>query len=305
MKKYVFSIIFFFTCQGAVQAVSVNRAFLDRIIAENKYFIEYINPHISNFSTKEYEDLYRDAIEQDFNANVFYLSGEYRKAYEKILESQKQLRKLYYAILTERYEVDTKELLKMSTPIILLAKDKKAEYYLRQGYSNFAIGRDTRKYGFGVNHLMLSQKIKYYINAIDTLIKAKKYAIKALIESTIPLIDKEDYKGQTFDEAAKRVEKMEISDYEFLRNELVNNVAKKSFPDTYPFLLHHDDNYRNLGEGKQSLLNSLNGQINAKVKGFKNQSSGNNGGPGNGSTGNSNNSSNSPKGGNSGSNPGN
>jgi hypothetical protein len=170
--------------------------------------------------------------------------------------------------LTERYEKDTADLLQMSAPIILLARDKKAEYSLKMGFKFLARASRLRKYGFAIEKSILSSKIKFYIDAINNLVIAKRYAIFALVESNIPLKDKSDYKTQTFDEAMKNIENIEIGVYDYLRNELINNMNKKVLPETYPFLLHHDDNYNIIYNGKKSVLNEIGVTINSKVKNF-------------------------------------
>ena len=275
MKKIIPSIIIFILASNTF-AVSVNKSFLQYSLDENKYFIDYINPHITNFSTEEYFKMYSDAVVMNFDASIYFLNGDLKKCFDKILESNGILRKLYYDILVNRYDTDAEQMLKMSGPIILLSKDKKAEYYLREGYVYKAKAENLRKIGFSTNKFMLSQKIKLYINAIDYLIQAKRFAILALVESTIPLIDKSNYKTQTFEEAMKLNEdgsgKKAISDYEHIRNELINNLNKKSLPADFPFLLHHNDNFNVIHENKKSALNQIGETINMSVKGLnKNQ----------------------------------
>jgi hypothetical protein len=274
MKKAFASAILIILCINNAYGVSVNAALARNIIDENKYFIDYINPHVTNFYTEEYFKVYKEAATLDFEANTYFLSGEFKKCFDKIIESQKLLRKLYYDILTNRYEVDAEQMLKMSGPIILLSKDKKAEYFLRTGYEEKAKGIYQKKLGFGINHFMLSQKIKFYINAIDHIIRAKRYAILALVESAIPLIDKTNFKSQTFEEALKSKDRdkspKEVNDFEYIRNELINNINKKSLPTDYPFLLHHYDNYGMIHENKKSVLNEIGDVINSSVKGMKN-----------------------------------
>lgn len=276
MKKLFIIVYVFIIGIGNVYSVSINAAFSKNAMEENKLFIDFINPHLTNFITDENFKAYKNAVELDFEASVHYLSGNYKLCFEKIIESQKVLRKIYYELLTKRFEVDTEEILKMSGPIIMLAKDKKAEYYLQSGYNEKGRAMEARKIGFGVNHFMLSKKIKFYIDAINHNVKAKRYAIRALVESTIPIIDKSDYKTQTYQESLKseygsdKSDEIEISEYEHLRNELINNVNKKSLPTNYPFLLHHNDNYRVIHNNKKSALNEIGEGINSSVKGMKN-----------------------------------
>jgi len=274
MKKAFLSALLTLAFFQNAHAVSITASFAKNAIDENKFFIDYINPHLTNFYTEEYFALYKEAVMLDFEANTLYLSGDYKKTVEKIVDSQKRLRTLYYDILTNRYEVDAAQMLKMSGPIILLSKDKKAEYFLRSGYEEKAKGEYQKKLGFGINKIMLAQKIKFYMSAIDFIIRAKRYAILALIESTIPLIDKSDYKSQTFAEALAAQQRIkpekEISDYEKIKNELINNLNQKSLPSDFPFLLHHNDNYSRIHENKKSVLNEIGDTINATVKGFAN-----------------------------------
>jgi hypothetical protein len=269
MKKNLAGIIIAFFLTGSLSAVSVDQAFMKNALDDNRLFIDFINVHVSNFANEEYLVLFRKAAEYNFISESYYLSGDYKRSFENTLEVHRNLRELYYKILTERYEKDTEELLKMSTTIILMAKDKSAEYSLKMGYGNLARGIHKRKYGFGVSKQMLSQKIKIYMEAVNSIIRAKRYAMIAIIESTIPLIDKKDYKKQTIDEALKNVENIGISDYEYLRNEIINNINKKALPEGYPFLLHHDDNYNQIGTGEKSALNKIGDEINKKARKFE------------------------------------
>ena len=265
MKKLLIILTLVCTASNSY-SVSINPAFVQSAMDENKYFIDYLNPHVSNFQNDTYFQLYKEAIRSDFEANIFFLSGEYSKAVEKILNCQKTLRTLYYNILSERYEEDTQQILKMSGPVILLAKDKKAEYYLRTGYSYLSEARAQKKLGFGTHKSMLSQKIKFYIRAIDLNIMAKRYAILALIESTIPLMDKTDYKQKPVDLSSDEQGTPEISQFEYLRNEIINNINKKSLPSDFPFLLHHNDNYYHIHDDKKSALNEISSELNSAVK---------------------------------------
>ncbi|MDH4261686.1 MAG: hypothetical protein OEV78_01435 [Spirochaetia bacterium] len=280
MKKVFATVFLIVIFINNAYSVPINAAFTKNIIDENKYFIEYIDPHVTNFYSEEYFKIYKEAVTLDFTANTYFLSGEYTKCYKTIIESQKLLRKLYYDILTNHYEVDTDQILKMSGPIILLSKDKKAEFLLKSGYEEKSKGSYQKKLGFGVNKFLLSQKIKFYIDAIDHIIRAKRYAILALVESTVPIIDKSEYKTQTFEDALRVKNnvklKKEISDYDYIRNELINNINKKNLPANFPLLLHHSDNYGMIYENKKSVLNEIGDSINSTVKGFKNEQINNN-----------------------------
>ncbi|MDH4199161.1 MAG: hypothetical protein OEV66_02180 [Spirochaetia bacterium] len=269
MKKMLFYAIFFSLFIQKVYSVSVDADFAKKIIAENKFFIEFINPHVSNFRNEEFFSLYKKAIELNFEANIYNLSGNYTEAYHKIIESQKNLKKLYFEILTKQYELDTDNLLKVSGPLILVAHDMQAEYYLKSGYTYLAKGVEIRKMGYNTNHYMNSKKIKYYMEALNSLIQAKKYAIMAIVECSTPVVDKKAYKKQSIDVALKKIEFVEIDDYSFLKNELVNNVNKKSIPSDYPFLLHHNDDYSQIDESKKSILNEISETMNSRVKSFK------------------------------------
>lgn len=254
MKKTALVVILLLA-GGRLFSLSPTQTLVERILNENRYFLEFINTSVSNFGTQNNIKQLKDANQKHFNANLWYLQSEYSKAYKEIRGSQEILRDLYLDLLENRYIEDTQTLLNISAPVIIQSKDKKAELFLRLGYRDLASSHQYRKVGYNYNKFLYSNKIRYFIDGIKRARRAKRYAFLALIESKTPLEEKEDYKKQTLDEALNPEHRFERqTDYERIRNTLTNRINRQLIENTHNFFLHHADNYGFVGQGKDPIL---------------------------------------------------
>jgi hypothetical protein len=238
----------------AVQAAAPDQGFVEKILRENRYFIEFANVCVSNFGSPENEKALKQANQHNFNANLYYLESNYVDAFKEIRLSQEILRDLYYDILQKRYIEDSRSLLDLNAPIIIQSKDRKSAHFLQLGYRDVEVARQFRDMGYNYNRFLFSNKIRYYIDGIKRARRAKRFAFLALIESKTPIEDKEDYQTQTWDDARNKDESEKIRDYERVKNNLVNQMNRKLYTDTMNFFLHHDDNYGLISGQKKSLL---------------------------------------------------
>jgi len=268
-KKSILKSLFVFLClllnSSSIHSVMADRAFMDKALPENRAFIDFINICVSNFGTTEHYDSLEKAYLFDYQANLEFLKGEYTLSHRQLLASQKVLRDLYHNILTKIYEPDTNTLLEMSAPVILLAKDKKGEYYLKNGYQHLDKAILYRLRGFNYNKFLYSNKIRYYRMAIIHIRKAKKYALMALIESKTPIVDKDDYRLQSINEAKGVIEPIKITQYEKIKYGILDNVQRKNLPDDFPFFLHHSDNYSYIYNNKDSALTQITIKVREKM----------------------------------------
>ncbi|MCS6972802.1 MAG: hypothetical protein NZL89_07230, partial [Leptospiraceae bacterium] len=203
-------------------AVSPDQTFVEKILRENRYFIEFSNVSVSNFGSPENEKALKQANQHNFNAHLYYLESNYVDAFREIRLSQEILRDLLYDILHKRYIEDSRALLDLNAPIIIQSKDRKASHFLQLGYRDVEVARQFRDMGYNYNRFLFSNKIRYYIDGIKRARRAKRFAFLALIESKTPMEDKEDYQTQTWDDVRNKDEQEKIRDYERVKNNLIN-----------------------------------------------------------------------------------
>ncbi len=254
--------------QNALYAVLADQFLMKRVLPENKQYIEYINVAVSNFGNDEELETFIEAVIHDFNANIFTMQGKYVEGHKEIMESQRLLSALYYHFILNYYEPDARALLKMSAPIIFHAKDKKAEYYLNSGYAHLRKAEEYRMRGKNSNRFLYSTKINLYTQAIYELRTAKKYALLALTESKIPMVDKKDYIAQSYNEALGLSTPPKVSPYKELEYEIINALSRGLLPDTFPYLLHHADNYDRIFDlvNKESALTQANERLSGSTE---------------------------------------
>lgn len=233
---------------------SIDQGFVEKILRENRYFIEFVNISVSNFGSPENEKTLKDANQHNFNANLYYLESNYVDAFKEIRLSQEILLDLYYDIVQKRYIEDARTLLDLNAPIIIQSKDRKSAHFLQLGYRDVEVARQFRDMGYNYNRFLFSNKIRYYMDAIKRARRAKRFAFLSLIESKTPIEDKVDYQTQTWDDARNKDDREVIRDYERVKNNLVNQMNRKLYENRMNFFLHHDDNYGLISAQKKSVL---------------------------------------------------
>ncbi len=263
MRKRIIQIIVLFSAT-AVFSVSPDQTFTERALKDNRYFIDFINKGVSNFGTEKNMDQLKEANQHNFNANLWYLQSDYVNSFKEIKASQELLRDLYLDLLTNRYIEDARYLLDLSAPQIVQSKDKKAEMFLRLGYRDLEVSRQYYLKGFNYNRFLFSSKIRHYIDGIKRARRAKRFAFLALIESKTPVEEKDEYRTQTLDEALRKIETEDISDYERVKNLLTNMINRQLFKDEYNFFLHHYDNYGYISEEKENMLKKSSETLNTE-----------------------------------------
>ena len=237
-----------------MHSAAPDQGFVEKILRENRYFIEFANVSVSNFGSAENEKALKDANQHNFNANLYYLESNYVDAFKSIRLSQEILLDLFYDVLQKRYIEDSRALLDLNAPIIIQSKDRKSAVFLQLGYRDVEVARQFRDMGYNYNRFLFSNKIRYYIDGIKRARRAKRFAFLSLIESKTPIEDKVDYQTQTWDDARNKDDREKIRDYERVKNSLTNQMNRKLYTDNMNFYLHHDDNYGLISGQKKSLL---------------------------------------------------
>lgn len=165
---------------------------VERILKENKRFIEFINVCISNFGEKENEEFFK-VYQLHFNAEVAKLQSEYPRAFKILYKSQKFNADLYNKILTDYYLEDSKLLLDKLAPFIIRSKNKTARLYLTLAYRDRSISRNLQKVGNASHPRLFSYKIYKYLDAIKVVRRSIRYGLLSLFESQNAVIKKEIY----------------------------------------------------------------------------------------------------------------
>ncbi|MBV6494375.1 MAG: hypothetical protein LDLANPLL_02408 [Turneriella sp.] len=253
-KLFRFLLVIAASFTAALQAVTPDQGFVEKIIGDNRYFMEFANTCVSNFGSPENEKSLKEANQHYFNANLYYLESNYVDAFKEIRLSQEILLDLYYDILQKRYIEDSRALLDMNAPVIIQSKDRKSALFLQLGYRDVEVARQFRDKGYNYNRFLFSNKIRYYIDGIKRARRAKRFAFLSLIESKTPIEDKVEYQTQTWDEARNKEENEKIRDYERVKNNMINQINRKLYTDGMNFFLHHDDNYGLISGQKRSIL---------------------------------------------------
>ena len=155
---------------------------IERIVKQNREFINYIDKCVTNFNMDKKNDLFT-IYQKHFNAEVAYLQADYKRAYDEIISSQKDMVALYEFILTEYYLEDSKNILDKFASGILISKNSIARQYLSLGYRDRAVARTLYVAGETAYPKLYSYKLYKYMEAITLIRRAKKYAFIALYTS--------------------------------------------------------------------------------------------------------------------------
>lgn len=239
-------------CIASVMANSPDRAFCEKILGENKRFIDFLNPAISNFSGEEHLKIFQSAALEHYKAHKEYLSGHYKETHAHVREAQLILKDLYLAVLNDYYQKDTRELLERNSAMIVETKDVRASHFMRLGFRDLKVSEIYEGKGFNHNKHLYSTKIWFYIDAIKYARQAKRYAFLAIIESQTPYPEKDDFKIQTIDDYFNKPEPEKQRDFDKVQLRLINLINRKLVVDNYNFFFHHFDNYGYINAGRKN-----------------------------------------------------
>ena len=183
MKKIVlFICIFVFSFGLAPLFSSADQSSTERILTENKNFIEFINICITNFAGNKTED-YRKIFTKHFNADIAYLQGDYKRSFKNVYSSQGDMAKVFDEIVKNVYLEDSKNILDELAPGVIKSKNAKARLYLSLGYRDRTVSWTYYIVGEASNPKLFSYKLYKYLDAIDMARRAKRYGFLALYES--------------------------------------------------------------------------------------------------------------------------
>jgi len=154
----------------------------ERILKENKRFVEFVNVCVTNFADEKKEEL-RKAYEKHFNADVAYLQSDYRRSYKRVYASQGEMENIYRELVKNYYLEDSKMILDRLAPGIIRSKSARARLYLTLGYRDRTVSWTHYTVGDASNPKLYSYKLYKYVDAIKMARRAKRFAFLALFES--------------------------------------------------------------------------------------------------------------------------
>ena len=157
----------------------------ERILKENKAFLEFIDVSITNFGIQD-ESVFRKAYELHFNADLSYVQGDYGQTYKKVYNSQRELASICYTILKEKYLEDSRTTLALISGGVEKSKNVRARGLLVLGYRDRAAAQDAFTIGDGSFRKFFSYKIFKYQESINLVRKAQRFGYLALFESLTP-----------------------------------------------------------------------------------------------------------------------
>lgn len=205
------------------------------LIDRNREDIEFIDVFLTDLDLNETPaseirksvvETYTEAIRRDFFANMYYLRGDYGRAFSELVRSRRNLRDVYRALI--EYYHDTSEILLEQPAIrILRTNDAMAEHYLRSGYRHAKKGFQLSVRATGTRDNLIGDQINLYTQAFREVMLARKYAILAIMESVTPRAQKESTKYVSLDDYKNddRIIKVKKEEYIDTRKKLQSLIG--------------------------------------------------------------------------------
>ncbi len=175
----------------------------ERILQENKEFIDFINICATNFGKDripEVDKKFLEIYQYHFNGQVGYLQSDYKNAFHNVRLSQKKNVGLSSEMLQKVYLEDAKTLLDRLAPEIIKSKNARARLYLTLGYRDRQVGRNFEIVSDASNPKLFSYKIFRYIEGIKMARRAKRYGLLSLYESRDNKTKREIFNNMLVDE---------------------------------------------------------------------------------------------------------
>lgn len=184
--KTGFTALLFVIMSGlSVTYSAIDQTFVERSLKENRDFIDFIDVGVTNFSPESKNELF-NIYQKHFNAEVAFLQGDYKRAFDNVYDSQKDMVTLYEKMLTTYYLEDSKNILDNIAPEIIRSKDPAARQYLTLGYRDRTLARTHYTVGEASHPKLYSYKIYKYVDAINMARRAKRYGFIAIYTSQTP-----------------------------------------------------------------------------------------------------------------------
>ncbi|XDD49121.1 AraC family transcriptional regulator [Leptospira sp. WS92.C1] len=292
-------------------AVSPDQTNLGILIGENKTNLKFINICVSNLAppleegtttdkappnstkaeagtatsagTSGKEELYKKLNSQssyaslkkanqfDFNGNMWYFQSNYSLSFKNLRGAQGEMKDLYQST-HEQYLQNSRVILEYVSPLIVRSNDKIAQHLLRLGFRDLKSSEDHFTTAYNSAPYQFRYKLLLHSEGMKIARRARRFALLAMIASKTPAEDKPEYQFVNLDDIKTAAEKENISDYERIRNTLINYIdndliQRKIVPTgeakdkPIDILEIHDDNYSFITSGRVSFMDMSNDEI--------------------------------------------
>ena len=179
IRKYLSSLAVILIFGVTNSFAAVDQTFVERILKENREFVDFIDICVTNFTPDKKNELFT-IYQKHFNAEVAFLQGDYKRSFDNVYDSQKDMVALYEYMLTEYYLEDSKNILDGFAPDIIRTKNTAAKQYLTLGYRDRTLARTYYISGEASYPKLYSYKIFKYLEAINMARRGKRYAFISL-----------------------------------------------------------------------------------------------------------------------------
>lgn len=178
----IISLVFFIEAGISPVLSFTDQITTERVLDENKAFIYFIDPCVTNFAPDKYEQ-FKEIYQLHFNAMVTYLQSDYRGSFKRVYASEKKGADLYSDMVKNLYLENSKDILDQLAPDIIRSKNARAKLYLSLAYRDRALCMNYYLVGDASNPKLYSYKIYKYSDAVKMARRAKRYGFLALYES--------------------------------------------------------------------------------------------------------------------------
>ncbi|RHX93737.1 hypothetical protein DLM76_12075 [Leptospira yasudae] len=213
----------------------------------------------------------KKANQFDFNGNMWYFQSNYSLSFKNLRGAQGEMKDLYQAT-HEQYLQNSRVILEFASPLIVRSNDKIAQHLLRLGFRDLKSSEDHFTTAYNSAPYQFRYKLLLHSEGIKIARRARRFALLAMIASKTPAEDKPEYQFVNLDDIRTAAEKENITDYERIRNTLINYIdndliQRKIVPPgeakdkPIDILEIHDDNYSIITSGRISLMDMSNDEI--------------------------------------------
>lgn len=214
---------------------------------------------------------FKKANQADFNGNMWYFQSNYSQSYKNLKFAQGEMKDIFQ-VVHENYIRTARVLLEAASPMIIRSNDKIAQHLLKLGFRDLKSSEDHFTSAYNSSPYQFRVKLVLFGEGIKIARRARRFALLAMIASKTPNDDKQEFQFVNLDEVRNAAEKENISDYDRIRNTLIDYidnellsqkiVAPGETKDRPIDLLEvHDDNYSFITNARVSFLEKSNEEI--------------------------------------------
>ncbi len=214
---------------------------------------------------------FKKANQADFSGNMWYFQGNYSLSYKNLKSAQSEMKDIYQ-VVHENYIKTARVLLEAASPIIIRSNDKIAQHLLKLGFRDLKSSEDNFTTAYNSSPYQYRVKLVLYKEGIQVARRARRFALLAMIASKTPNDDKNEFQFVNLDDVRNIAEKENISDYDRIRNTLIDYIdnellTQKIVPpgetkdNPVDLLEIHDDNYSFITNARVSFLEKSNEEI--------------------------------------------